>query len=54
MGSLSPTHILLFAAVALLLLGRGKLPALMGDVGKGLRSFREGLSDRDDDSARLP
>jgi sec-independent protein translocase protein TatA len=52
MGGFSPTHILLFAAVALLVLARGKLPALMGDVGKGLRNLREGLAEDDDGAAR--
>ncbi|AHK46777.1 putative sec-independent protein translocase protein TatA/E (plasmid) [Ensifer adhaerens OV14] len=32
-------------AVVLLLFGRGKIPELMGDVAKGIRSFKNGLSD---------
>ena len=48
MGALSIWHILILAAVALLLFGgRGKLSDLMGDVGKGIRSFRKGLTEPD-------
>lgn len=44
MGALSIWHILLIAAVALLLLGgRGKISGIMGDTAKGIRAFREGL-----------
>jgi sec-independent protein translocase protein TatA len=44
MGSLSPIHWIIIAAVVLLLFGgRGKLSGLMGDAAKGIRAFREGL-----------
>ena len=44
MGSLSPVHWIIIAAVVLLLFGgRGKLSGLMGDAAKGIRAFREGL-----------
>ena len=29
----------------LLLFGRGKIPELMGDVAKGIKSFKKGMSD---------
>jgi sec-independent protein translocase protein TatA len=49
MGGLSIWHLLAFAAVALLLFGgRGKISDLMGDVAKGIRSFRQGLNDPED------
>ena len=49
MGGLSIWHILIFAAVALLLFGgRGKISDLMGDVAKGITSFRKGLDKPDD------
>jgi sec-independent protein translocase protein TatA len=48
MGALSIWHILIIAVVALLLFGgRGKISDIMGDVGKGIKSFRQGLSDHD-------
>lgn len=49
MGTLSIWHILILAIVALLLFGgHGKVSDLMADVGKGIRSFRKGLSEPDE------
>jgi sec-independent protein translocase protein TatA len=49
MGGLSIWHILILAVVALVLFGgRGKISDLMGDVGKGIKSFRQGLNDPED------
>ncbi|HKQ45354.1 MAG TPA: twin-arginine translocase TatA/TatE family subunit [Rhizomicrobium sp.] len=49
MGSFSIWHILIFAAVALVLFGgRGKVSDLMGDFGKGINSFKKGLTEKDD------
>ncbi|MBN9532113.1 MAG: twin-arginine translocase TatA/TatE family subunit [Alphaproteobacteria bacterium] len=48
MGALSIWHILILAGVAVLLFGgRGKISDLMGDVAKGIKSFRQGLADED-------
>ncbi|HRO49202.1 MAG TPA: twin-arginine translocase TatA/TatE family subunit [Hyphomicrobium sp.] len=44
---LSVTHLLLVLAVAFLLFGRGKISELMGDVAKGIRSFKKGLQEDD-------
>jgi TatA/E family protein of Tat protein translocase len=38
--------------IVLLLFGRGKIPELMGDVAKGVKNFRKGLSDEGDDARR--
>ena len=55
MGGLSIWHILLFAAVALLLFGsRFKISDLMGDLGKGISSFRKGLSEHNEPPRTLP
>ncbi|HWA02876.1 MAG TPA: twin-arginine translocase TatA/TatE family subunit [Rhizomicrobium sp.] len=52
MGGLSIWHILLFAAVALLLFGgRGRISDMMGDLGKGISSFRKGLANPDDQAS---
>ena len=52
MGSFSIWHWMLFGAVALLLFGgKGKISDLMGDVAKGVKSFKKGLADDDDDTA---
>jgi len=55
MGSLSPIHWILIAAVVLLLFGgRGKLSGLMGDAAKGIRAFREGLKGDDHETPTPP
>ncbi len=49
MGGLSWIHWLLLAVVALVLFGgRGKVSDLMGDFGKGINSFKKGLSEKDE------
>jgi sec-independent protein translocase protein TatA len=51
MGSFSIWHWMLFGAVALLLFGgKGKISDLMGDVAKGVKSFKRGLADDDEDT----
>ena len=37
--------IVLIAVVVLILFGRGKISSLMGEVGKGITSFKKGISD---------
>jgi sec-independent protein translocase protein TatA len=49
MGGMSWIHWLLLALVALVLFGgRGKVSDLMGDFGKGINSFKKGLSEKDE------
>lgn len=45
MGSFSIWHWLIVLAVVLLLFGRGKIPELMGDVAKGIKNFKQGMSE---------
>lgn len=40
---LSFGHIIIILLIVLVLFGAGKLPAVMGDLGKGLRSFKDGI-----------
>ena len=48
MGGFSIWHWMLFAAIALLLFGgKGKISDIMGDVAKGVKSFKKGLADED-------
>ncbi len=48
MGSLSIWHWMLFGAVALLVFGgKGKISDIMGDVAKGIKSFKKGMADED-------
>ena len=51
-GSFSILHWIVVLAVVLLLFGgRGKVSAIMGDFGKGLRNFRTGLKGPEADEA---
>ena len=48
MGSMSLIHWLILAAIVLILFGgRGKISDIMGDVAKGIKSFKKGMSDDD-------
>lgn len=47
MGTFSIWHWLIVLVVVLLLFGRGKIPELMGDVAKGIKNFKKGMSDED-------
>lgn len=48
MGGLSIWHLLILGAVVLLLFGgKGKISDIMGDVAKGIKSFKKGLADED-------
>ncbi len=50
MGSFSLWHWIIVLAIVLVLFGgRGKISALMGDFGKGLKSFKKGVKDDDED-----
>lgn len=51
MGSFSMWHWLIVLAIVLLLFGRGKIPELMGDVAKGIKSFKKGMTDEDETAA---
>ncbi len=41
-------QIALIVVAILILFGAGKLPKVMGDLGKGMRSFKEGIKGEDD------
>ena len=45
MGSLSIWHWILVILFVVLLFGRGKVSDLMGDVAKGIKSFKKGLAE---------
>lgn len=51
-GSFSIWHWLIVLAIVLLLFGRGKISEVMGDVAKGVKSFKRGIADDDSSSAR--
>lgn len=43
--SLGFGEILVILLVILIVFGAGKLPKVMGDLGKGIKSFKEGMSE---------
>ena len=45
MGAMSFWHWALVILVVMLLFGRGKVSDLMGDVAKGIKSFKKGMAD---------
>ncbi len=56
MGSFSPMHWMIVATVMLVLFGGGRVSGLMGDLAKGIKTFKKTMADDGDDSsiARLP
>ncbi|MCI4590068.1 twin-arginine translocase TatA/TatE family subunit [Sphingobium sp. BYY-5] len=51
MGSFSLMHWVIVLLVVMLLFGGGRISGLMGDVAKGIKSFKKGMADDDDDIA---
>jgi len=45
--NIGPFQLLIIALVILILFGRGRISEMMGDFGKGLRAFRNGMTDGD-------
>ena len=43
-------QIAIVVVLVVLLFGRGKISSLMGDVAKGIKSFKKGMSDNTDQS----
>ena len=41
-------QILIVVALLVILFGRGKISELMGDVAKGVKSFKKGINDNDE------
>ncbi|MEM1345657.1 MAG: twin-arginine translocase TatA/TatE family subunit [Pseudomonadota bacterium] len=51
---LSVWQILIVVLLLVLLFGRGKISELMGDMAKGIKSFKKGMAEDDGDSAASP
>ncbi len=45
MGSFSIWHWVVVGVLVLLLFGKGRISDVMGDVAKGIKSFKKGMSD---------
>ena len=54
MGSLSLPHLIILALVVLVLFGRGRISEMMGDFGKGIKSFKQGMTEETDRPVTAP
>ena len=52
MGSFNLWHWLVVIILVLLLFGRGRISDMMGDIGKGLKSFKQGMAEDEDKPSR--
>jgi sec-independent protein translocase protein TatA len=50
MGSFSIWHWIVVLVVIVIIFGAGKLPNVMGDVAKGIKSFKRNMTDDDKDT----
>ena len=45
-------QLLIVLVIVLLLFGRGKIPQLMGDMAKGIKSFKKGMTETPEDEKK--
>ena len=53
MGNIGWSGIIIVAVLVVLLFGRGKISGIMGDVAKGIKSFKKGMSDNPDQTSSI-
>ncbi|WP_414713378.1 twin-arginine translocase TatA/TatE family subunit [Sphingomonas sp.] len=51
MGSFSIWHWLVVGIIIILLFGKGRFSDMMGDVAKGIKSFKKGMAEEDEPRA---
>lgn len=51
---LSFPHLVVLALVVLVLFGRGRISEMMGDFGKGIKSFKQGMAEETTDRPVTP
>ena len=54
MGSIGPWQLIIIALVVLVLFGRGRISEMMGDFGKGIKSFKQGMNEEAERSSAPP
>ncbi len=54
MGSFSMMHWMVVLLIVLLLFGAGKLPRVMGDFAKGIKAFKAGMKEPEDEAVAPP
>ena len=45
MGNIGWTGIIIIAILVVILFGKGKISSILGDLAKGIKSFKKGMSD---------
>ena len=53
MGSFSIWHWLVVLVIVLVLFGRGRVSDIMGEFGKGIKSFKQGMDETDKAAPRI-
>ncbi|MEM9470775.1 MAG: twin-arginine translocase TatA/TatE family subunit [Pseudomonadota bacterium] len=48
--SIGPWQIIIIVLLLVILFGRGKISELMGDVAKGIKSFKKGIAEETDEA----
>lgn len=51
LGSLGPFELVIILVVVLLLFGVGRISRIGGELGKGIRAFKDGLSGEEEEEA---
>lgn len=54
MGGLSIWHWLVVGVIVMLLFGKGRFSDMMGDVAKGIKSFKKGMTEEDEAQQQAP
>ncbi len=54
MGSMSIWHWVIVALIVMLLFGKGRISEMMGDLAKGIKSFKKGLGEDEAAAAQAP
>ncbi|KUO66643.1 MAG: hypothetical protein APF80_16850 [Alphaproteobacteria bacterium BRH_c36] len=52
MGTFSVTHWIILLVIVVLLFGSGRISSVMADVAKGIKSFKKGMADDDDETVK--
>ena len=54
MGNIGWTGIIIIAILVVILFGKGKISSIMGDLAKGIKSFKKGMSDENPSTTEDP
>ena len=50
---MSISHLLLIVIVVFIIFGAGKLPKVMGDLGRGIKNLKDGLNGEDESEGKV-